>query len=185
MAVSELPLMEAISKHAWSAYDRPATGIISVFLKGPINKQIDSTFPFTVLWSLSHTPYMDNIAGKWLKASKSQISSLWKLPVPLTNLINSPEAGPLHRGISLELDPDTVACGSDWRHECAVTESVNKRRHLTVTISNLVMEKTRESSDDESVWICCQRRQQLHKSCHKTKALTTAFICKGGKASSQ
>lgn len=73
-------------------------------------------------------------------------------PVPLTNLINGPEASPLHRSIRLELDPEAVAGGSDWRHECTMTEFANKRRHLTVTISNLVIEK-KKTSDQKSIAI--------------------------------
>lgn len=97
---------------------------------------------------------MDNIALKWLKMSKLQISSLCKSPVPLTNLINGPEASPLHRSVRLELDPETVASRSDWRHECTMTESANKRRHLIVTISNLVIEnKKRKTSDQKSIGI--------------------------------
>jgi len=78
--------------------------------------------------------------------SKLQVSSLCKSPVPLTNLINGPEASPLHRSIRLELDPETVAGRSDWRHEGTLTESANKGRHLTVTISNLVIEKKKKKN---------------------------------------
>lgn len=86
---------------------------------------------------------MDNIASKSLKAFKLQTTSLCKSTV-LTNLVNSPEASPLHRSIRLELDPETVAGRSDWRYNCTMTESGNQRRHLTVTISNLIINKKKE-----------------------------------------
>lgn len=69
------------------------------------------------------------------------VSSLCKWPVSLTNLINSPEASSLHRSIGLEFDPETIAVRSDCRRECIMTDFFNKRRHLTVTISNLVIKK--------------------------------------------
>lgn len=73
---------------------------------------------------------------------------LCKSPVPLTNLKNGPEASPLHRRIRLELDPETVAGRNDWRPKCTMTEFANKRRHLTVTISNLVIKKKKRNMSD-------------------------------------
>lgn len=95
---------------------------------------------------------MNTISRKWLKVSKLQVSSLCKWPVPLTNLINSPEASSLHRSIRLEFDPESIAGRSDCRHECIMTDSSNERRHLTVTISNLVIEK-RKVLDHKSAGI--------------------------------
>jgi len=90
---------------------------------------------------------VDNIASKSLKAFKLQTISLCKSTV-LTNLVNSPEASPLHRSIRLELDPETVAGRSDWRYNCTMTESGNQRRHLTVTISNLIINKKKRNTSD-------------------------------------
>lgn len=64
---------------------------------------------------------------------------------PLTNLINSPEASSLHRSIRLEFDPETIAGRSDCRHDCITADFSNKRRRLTVTISNLVIKKRKEN----------------------------------------